>query len=702
MIMFENDFAEQGAIVNTETKNLSFIKMSILLNQLGVHNNLFPLALYDRDLKHVDPHDLKDDSLELKERIVYEAKINPWFAIRELVRVSASGTGGVPYILNRSNLAQAWCFFNSINTFQVMPRQIGKSLGTLTLCAIYVYIMAHHTNWGMFCKGNKLQYENVDRLKKLRDAFPKWMIHSSVDDTNNKEGIYYKGLENGLLTFVAQSDKQAAGDQARGQSFAVEHWDEICYYNNIDLSYDSATAGMDTAGEQAFKSGVPSAIIMTSTAGDIDDPRGRWCYRTACDAMRFTEQLYDLRDRQDLLDTVRMNSKNNFIYIEYSYKQLGKDDAWFERVTRNKSKRVIEKDYLNIWQCGSSSSIFPQEMLKKIRDSRKDPVKVTYYDRLQIKWYDDPDLLMKDDVLRMKPYVLGLDTSDNVGRDFTTGCMLDPWDLHPVCTFKCSITNQMFVARCVLDLMNKFPRMVFIPERNKLGGMFIDFVFAESRRDVFDPLTRIYNMYFQNYTKDTNVHGLDFTDGTVRKNFGFTTTKSSTSRDFLYSSVLMTSMKLVGDRLGDASIIDEISGISVRNGRVDHSEKGHDDLLIAFLLAAYFILYGANHHLYGISPDEFLSHVDNNTGDEIDPDLKKQQQELKNLYLDYSSKLKHCGNNFILKSAYERELQKLKAVLGDVPIEEDKIVSMEQAKQNAVKEGQKAFGMNMNEWIGYM
>ena len=209
-------------------------------------------------------------------------------------------------------------------------------------------------------------------------------------------------------------------------------------------------------------------------------------------------------------------------------------------------------------------------------------------------------------------------------------------------------------------------------------------------------------MYFQNYTKDTNVHGLDFTDGTVRKNFGFTTTKSSTSRDFLYSSVLMTSMKLVGDRLGDASIIDEISGISVRNGRVDHSEKGHDDLLIAFLLAAYFILYGANHQLYGISPDEFLSHVDNNTGDEIDPDLKKQQQELKNLYLDYSSKLKHCGNNFILKSAYERELQKLKAVLGDVPIEEDKIVSMEQAKQNAVKEGQKAFGMNMNEWIGYM
>ena len=515
MILFERDFYEQGAIANTDTKNLSFLKMALLLNEMGIHNNLFHLALYDRDLKGIDPHDLRDDSLELKERIAYEAKINPWFCLRELIRISASGTGGIPYILNRSNLAQAWCFFNSVNTFQVMPRQVGKTIGTMSLAAIYLYIMAYNCNWGMFCKGNKLQYENVDRLKKLRDGLPKWLLHQTQNDTNTKEGIYYDALKNGFLTFVSQSDKQAAGDQARGQSFAVENWDEICYYNNIDLSYDSATAGMDAAGEQAFKSGVPSAIIMTSTAGDIDDPRGRWCYHTACDALRFSEQLYDLRDRTELLDTVKLNSKNNYIYIEYSYKQLGKSEEWFEKVTRNKSRRVLEKDYLNRWQAGSSSSIFPQEMLQKIQNSRKDPVKVTYYDRLQIKWYDDPDLLQRDEALRNKPYVLGMDTSDNVGKDFTTGCMLDPWDLHPVATFKCSITNQIFVARCVLDLMNKFPRMIFIPERNKLGAMFIDFIFAESRRDVFDPLTRIYNMYFQNYTKDTNVNGLDYEDGVL-------------------------------------------------------------------------------------------------------------------------------------------------------------------------------------------
>lgn len=701
MILFEKDFFEQGAICDLSTKNLSFLKMSLLLNQMGVQNNLFFLSLFDRDLKGIDPHDLKDDSLELKERIAYEAKINPWYGLRELIRVSASGIGGVPYVLNRSNLAQAWCFFNSVNSFQVMPRQIGKSVGTMSLACLYLYIMAYNVNWGMFCKGNKLQYENVDRLKKLRDALPQWLLHQTQNDTNNKEGIYYDALQNGFLTFVAQSDKQAAGDQARGQSFAVENWDEVCYYNNIDLSYDSATAGMDTAGEQAFKSGVPSAIIMTSTAGDIDDPRGKWCYDTACGALRFTEQLYDLTDRNKLLDTVRLNSRNNYIYIEYSYKQLGKTEEWFERVTRNKSKRVIEKDYLNIWQCGSSSSIFPQEMLKKIRESKRDPVAITTYESLVIRWYDDPKILMADEELRNRPYVIGLDTSDNVGRDYTTMCMVDPYDLHIVATFKCNTVNIAFVVKIIMRMLNDFPRSIFIPERNKIGVVFIDYLFAEMRRETFDPLRRIYNKYYQEYTSETDVTHLNFDDGEVRKNFGYTTSKSATSRPFLYSSVLMTALKLVGDRLGDASIVDEISGISVKNGRMDHSQTGHDDLLIAFLLACYFILFGQNQHLYGIRPDELLSRVNNDTGDSIDPDLKRQQTLLKAMLVDYKNKLKHC-NNVYLKEAYEREIQKLSNVVGDIPCDEDKFVSLEQAKHRASQDGRNAMGMTMNELVSYM
>lgn len=701
MVLFESDFAEQGAIADTSTKNLSFLKMALVLNQMGIHNNLFMLSLHDKDLKGIDPHNLHDDSLELKQRIAYEASINYWYFAREVSRISASGSGGIPYILSRANMAQAWAFFNCVNTMLVIPRQNGKTIGTMNLANHFVHVSAYNCDWAMFCKGNKLQYQNVDRLKKLRDALPPWMLHKTSDDTNNKEGLYYSKLKNGFLTFVAQSDKRAAGDQARGQSTAVQNWDETAYYDNIDLSYDSATAGMDDAGEKAKAAGLPSAIIQTTTAGDIDDPRGRWCYHTACDALRFTEKLYDLRDKQELMDVLRSNSKNNYLYMEFSYKQLGRTDEWFEQVTRNKSPKVIAKDYLNKWLHGSSGSILPADLINKIQGSRKDPVATTNYETLLIKWYDDPNVLKANEHLRNRPYVIGLDTSDNVGRDFTTMCMIDPYDMHVVATFKCNTTNLAFVARAMMRILMDFPRAIFIPERNKIGVVFIDYIFAEMRRDVFDPLARIFNRYYQEYTADTNVRNLNFDDGEVRRNFGFTTTKSATSREFLYSTVLMTAMKLVGDRLNDAALIDEICGISVKNGRVDHSEKGHDDLLIAFLLAAFFILFGANHHLYGISPDEFLCAVNESTGDNVDPELKMQQTKLRGLLDDYRAKLKHTSNP-IIRQALEREIQKLVLVVGDAPMDESQVVSLEQAKHNATKEIQKASGMSGLNMLSFM
>lgn len=701
MILFAEDFAKEGAVADVNTKNLTFLKLSIILNKMGIKNNLFPLAIYDKSLIGRDPHNLHDPSIELRQRIAFECKRNFWYFIREVIRVTASGSGGVPYILNRSNLAQAWTFLNSINGFQVMPRQIGKTIGTMCIIAWYLYIAGNHCTWGMFCKGIKLQNENVDRLKKLRDALPPYLLYQTAGDTNNKEGIAYAALKTALVTFVAQSDKVAAGDQARGQSLAAENWDEVSYYDNINLSYDSATAGMDAAGAQAKQSGLPSAIVMTSTAGDLDDPRGRWCYRIACDGLRFTEKLYDCQNREDLMSVIRTNSKNNYLYMEYSYKQLGKTDEWFEHVSRGKDPKTIAKDYLNQWLHGSDGSILPTDMLNKIQGSKRDPLTTTTFESLLIRWYDDPKVLMNDESLRNKPYVIGSDTSDNVGRDFTTMCMVDPYDLHIVCTFKCNTINLLFVAKCILKFLRDFPRSIFIPERNKNGAMFLDFIFAEMQRERFNPLNRIYNKYYQEYTKDTEVRNLDYNSGNVRKMFGFSTTKSSTSREFLYSSVLTTSLELVGDRLYDSSIIDEISGLTTKNGRVDHSDVGHDDLLIAFLLCCYFILFGANHQLYGIRPDEFLCGVKKG-GELIDADEKKKLLLMHQQLQELDRRLKRT-NNPILQAAYKREIQKLSAAVGEIPIEEAvEITPLDQIKHSASQEAKRSSMLDVNTMLGFI
>ena len=504
-----------------------------------------------------------------------------------------------------------------------------------------------------------------------------------------------------MMTFVAQTETRAAGDQARGQSLVMEHWDEVVYYNNIDLSYPSAIAGMDTAGAQARQAGLPSAIIMTSTAGDIDDPRGRWCYRLACDAMRFSEKVYDCECKQELMNILRANSKNLFFYLEYSYKQLGKDEEWFERVTRTKDMNTIRKDYLNEWLVGASSSVVPKELLQKIKNSVKDPVSVTHADDIFVRWYDDPNKLMNDPLLKNRPYVIGTDTSDCVGSDFTTMCMVDPYDMHIVCTFRCNTTNLLYVARRILKFLRDFPRAIFIPERNKNGAMFLDFIFAEMRRENFNPLTRIYNKYYQEYTSDTDVSDLNYDDGRVRKMFGFSTTASATSRSFLYSSVLMTALELVGDRLNDSTIVNEISGLTMKNGRVDHTDQGHDDLLIAWLLACYFILFGSNHHLYGIAPDEFMCNVQKG-GELIDADRKKEIIQMQHQMVELKNRLHRPNLNPVVKAAYERELNKLMGAVGDVEILDDALKPLDQVTSDANQAARQRVGSDVSAYMAYL
>ena len=82
-ILFNSDFKKNGAIVDHQTKNVSFLRMVGILKQLGCENCYFLLALYQKELIGVDPY-AKDLTKEQKRRIIIECKINPWYYFREI------------------------------------------------------------------------------------------------------------------------------------------------------------------------------------------------------------------------------------------------------------------------------------------------------------------------------------------------------------------------------------------------------------------------------------------------------------------------------------------------------------------------------------------------------------------------------------------------------------------------------------------
>lgn len=680
MMLFNQDQQQQNIMFDTRTNNISFIKMAVLLGKMGIKNNKFMLALTQPELVDYNPFNPKDTSAELKIRCAVECKINPWYYFREVIRLPAQGSENIQYILNRANMALMWLFFNDIDTFLTIARQIGKTVGAIGIESWLIYIAGFHINVGIFNKDNDLLKENVQRLKSIKEAIPDFIMYSTIKDEDNKEGLSYVQLENKFNTFVAQKDSRAAAGQGRGFTLIVQHWDELAYYENNFLSRPSALAASNTAQRQARAKGLPCANMITTTAGKLQDESGKYAYNTKMSCMRFAEWIYDLEDRPALNKVIDMHSTNHMVYIEFSYKQLGFDEAWFNEVTRNVSEEIKGRDYLNQWQHGTSSSALPKTLLDKIDVSLKEPFVCTYFESLLIRWYVDPKVI-KSPEYSNRTYVIGCDTSDNVGRDFTTMVMIDVESMTLICTFRCNLSNWVHVASCICQFIMDFPRSILVPERNKNGAVLVDIIIDMLVGKRIDPLKRIYNMYYQDYNSDVDTSRLDLGSGMIRKLFGFNT--SATSRDQLYKATLLPALDMNFDKLFDADLIDEIKGLSLRNGRIDHTDQGHDDLVVSYLLACFFVLSGKNHYMYGIDSSEMLSKIDLK-GNHVDP-FEKQRQIAMIERIKQLENLVESSISDLHKSAFSRELKHLKTMVSPDMVDLSR-VSQDQVKQDSNQE----------------
>lgn len=630
MILYEKDFHEQGAIADTETKNYSFIRIAKLLKDMGIKNHKFMLALYDKELQGVNPHNVQDDSNELHLRIARECKMNWWYYVRECVNVPSQGTLNSGYfIASRANIALSWVFMNNIKAFLTMPRQLGKTWTVVALTSYIYLIIGQRVDIGLFAKGTYLVQENVSRLKTLRDGLPPYLIDKKPSDTENKEGLSYTKLENEYKTFVPPTSQRAASGLASGESFAFVHWDELPEFQHNYLAWPNVVSTTSTAQPNARKAGIPAANLITTTASMLDSKEGKYAHDIKAGALRFRETFYDSENKNEVTEALSQNSVNDTFYLEYSHSQLGMSDAWLEERRRQVNDPVkFATDYLNKWLHGSGRPILPQHVLDRLHACKIEPLSCTMFHSLILRWYVDPETV-KD-----KPIVFGGDTSDMVGRDFTTLVGVDPTDMSTVVTINCNVGNLTYVAQCIMKLLQDYPNSIFIPERNENGSALIDIILASMKASDNDinPWTRIFNTVVQNWgdkkSQNIDIQRTDPTDSVLKKHFGFWTSASNKSRKFLFKNVLMTDAQKNTERIYDADIIDQINTLTIKNGRVDHISGEHDDVLIARLLAAWLILFGRNLSMYGLNPQHVMSEV-SDSGDKMDPAQKQQQKEYK-------------------------------------------------------------------------
>lgn len=676
---------------------MSFIRQAKLYKELGCKNNKFLLALHDRDLMNIDPHNLTDPSIELRLRVAAEAKRNIWYVLRELIRVpSAGGDGYVNYIANRYNIALTWVTFNDIDSYSTILRQVGKTTGLLGNDAAIMYLMETNYHMGWISKDSSAVQEAVNRMKSIRDSFPEYLIANSFKDTDNKEGIDYKAMKNSFRTFVAQKSPIQAKKASRGLSMPRQTYDEFAYIDNNKIIFSSAAAATTKARAQVLATGGIAPICIATTAADPTSPSGKYAYEMMKDCMRFQEKLFDCRDKEELMEYLTKGSIRKMFYIHYNHLQLGYTNQWLEDVLIHVGcdEDEADWDFRSIWKVRGTRGAIDKDVMKIIRDNQRDPLFTDMHDGMLFNYFVPVEKLY-DPAFINKPLILGNDSSENIEKDFCTLFAIDPLDMTPVMSFRCNKSNLNAVARNIFNILIRFPRMVWIPERNHVGAMIIDTVLELLCQIGENPIFRIYNQFIDEAKdiRELNPRQLlvDGFTGSSKGKFGFRTTGGLKGRSALYNTTFKKMLDLNKTRIYDATLIEQLGELEIRNGRVDHPAGKHDDMVIAYLLACFFVFFGKNLDHYGIKPHELInlnvvvsSSKDNNEGDEILTQFDYEAILRKIKELEYKVEVAPSG---IVKSALEMQLTNYKEFLQNYDVVEQVVTKQHMMGSHAERHG---------------
>jgi len=682
MILFEQDWKlYPTAVVHRETSNQSFLDMAELYKAMGVRNCTFMLSLLQPELRHVDPF-AADLSAEIKNKIAIECRFNPWYYYREIVRFEA---GSVPrrFVANRANISLIWSFYNHIDYMLIQPRQTGKSGSSDTISINLMYFTMYKGKIYLITKDDALRRSNIDRLKAIRDLLPSYLWIKDRADADNQSELTYNLLGNAYVTGVAQKTESGALNLGRGSTCQVTHIDEVPFCSNIDITIPAALAAGTMARQIARENDQPYSNIFTTTAGKKDTREGAYVYEMLSDAAVFDESYYDLKDQDELRAVLikRIGKKGARIMINgtWSYRQLGLSEEWLRDALQNSGAKGEEadRDFFNRWTSGSLRSPLSTELNNIIRDSEREPLWTEYHkDGYSIGWHVPK--AQHEKFMESSHVLLGMDTSEAVGRDAIGMVFTDIRDMGTIGAGRCNETNLIKFADYIGELLIKYPNVTLIIERKSTAQTMIDALLLRLPLQGIDPFKRIFNWIVEEMKVDKNAaamvntpvraRGNYFYDD-VRNKFGFNTTAES--RMTLYGEVLPEAAKRAGRHTRDKTLINEITSLVVKNGRIDHKASGHDDMVISWLLNFWFVMKASNLSHYGIPRGAILSRT---TGDAASPEERRAaaEAELQRAYREeldsVVEELKSTTNMYVV-SKLEHKLNvlnvKIKAMGGE-------------------------------------
>jgi len=219
----------ENIMININTNNISFLRISAELRRREVKNNKFMLELYDESLIGVDPHSERLTSMQ-KIAIFKECTLNVWYFLREIIRIPSDGNlDGDPYKLNLGNMSMTYLKTKNKNQIVVLPRQFGKTMGQLAYDTWVLLFAATNANIMYSNKEFKDSKESLRKIKNLKERLPRWLtdLVADRDDKDNEEVKLFAKKNNKLVALAAANSDDTAEKLGRGMTSSNLHFDEF-------------------------------------------------------------------------------------------------------------------------------------------------------------------------------------------------------------------------------------------------------------------------------------------------------------------------------------------------------------------------------------------------------------------------------------------------------------------------------------------
>jgi hypothetical protein len=230
---------------------------------------------------------------------------------------------------------------NDYNDFRFNVILKARQLGISTITAAYcVWFMLFHKEKNIVVLATKFSTAAnlVKKVKSMMKNLPEWLKLAQIDIDNRTSFE----LSNGSIIKAVPTSE----DAGRSEALSLLVVDEAAHVDKMDAIWTAIYSTLATGGR---------CIALSTPKGT-----GNWFHKTYTDAV---------------------DGENEFNPIELMWNvHPERDQAWFEKETKNMSKRQIAQELLCNFNTSGDTVIHPDD-LASIHANLKDPIYRTGYDR---------------------------------------------------------------------------------------------------------------------------------------------------------------------------------------------------------------------------------------------------------------------------------------------------------------------------------